>query len=31
MYPRITEVATVFAEYQAKTTRSIPLFELTKA
>ena len=31
MYPRITEVAPVFAEYQAKTARSIPLFELTKA
>jgi deazaflavin-dependent oxidoreductase (nitroreductase family) len=27
-YPRITEVAPVFAEYQAKTTRAIPLFEL---
>jgi deazaflavin-dependent oxidoreductase (nitroreductase family) len=30
-YPRIVEVAPVFAEYQANTTRAIPLFELTKA
>lgn len=30
-YPRIVEVAPVFAEYQASTTRAIPLFELTKA
>jgi deazaflavin-dependent oxidoreductase (nitroreductase family) len=30
-YPKIVEVAPVFAEYQAKTTRSIPLFELTRA
>jgi deazaflavin-dependent oxidoreductase (nitroreductase family) len=30
-YPKIVEVAPVFAEYQAKTTRAIPLFELTKA
>ena len=29
-YPRIVEVAPVFAEYQANTTRAIPLFELTK-
>jgi deazaflavin-dependent oxidoreductase (nitroreductase family) len=29
-YPRITEVAPVFAEYQANTTRSIPLFELIR-
>ena len=29
-YPKLTEVAPVFAEYQAKTTRSIPLFELTR-
>jgi deazaflavin-dependent oxidoreductase (nitroreductase family) len=29
-YPRITEVAPVFAEYQANTTRAIPLFELTR-
>lgn len=30
-YPKIVEVAPVFAEYQAKTTRAIPLFELTQA
>jgi deazaflavin-dependent oxidoreductase (nitroreductase family) len=30
-YPKITEVAPVFAEYQANTTRSIPLFELIRA
>jgi deazaflavin-dependent oxidoreductase (nitroreductase family) len=30
-YPRIVDVAPVFAEYQANTTRAIPLFELTKA
>ncbi|MGV9798681.1 nitroreductase family deazaflavin-dependent oxidoreductase [Mycobacterium sp. NPDC003449] len=30
-YPRVTELAPVFAEYQAKTTRSIPLFELVRA
>ncbi|MGH7290631.1 MAG: nitroreductase family deazaflavin-dependent oxidoreductase [Myxococcota bacterium] len=30
-YPKITEVAPVFAEYQANTTRAIPLFELTRA
>lgn len=30
-YPKIAEVAPVFAEYQANTTRSIPLFELTRA
>ena len=30
-YPRIVELAPVFAEYQAKTTRTIPLFELTRA
>jgi deazaflavin-dependent oxidoreductase (nitroreductase family) len=29
-YPRITEIAPVFAEYQANTTRAIPLFELTR-
>ncbi len=29
MYPEIVERAPVFAEYQAKTTRVIPLFELT--
>ncbi|AQA05732.1 deazaflavin-dependent nitroreductase [Mycobacterium sp. MS1601] len=31
MYPKIVELAPVFAEYQAKTSRSIPLFELTRA
>ena len=30
-YPKITEVAPVFAEYQANTTRSIPLFELIRS
>jgi deazaflavin-dependent oxidoreductase (nitroreductase family) len=30
-YPKITEAAPVFAEYQANTTRAIPLFELTRA
>ena len=30
-YPKITAVAPVFAEYQANTTRAIPLFELTRA
>ncbi|MGB2918804.1 MAG: nitroreductase family deazaflavin-dependent oxidoreductase [Mycobacterium sp.] len=29
-YPKITEQAPVFAEYQAKTARAIPLFELTR-
>ncbi|CAA0096772.1 F420H(2)-dependent quinone reductase [Mycolicibacterium vanbaalenii] len=29
-YPKITELAPVFAEYQAKTGRPIPLFELTR-
>jgi deazaflavin-dependent oxidoreductase (nitroreductase family) len=29
-YPRITEIAPVFAEYQANTTRRIPLFELIR-
>lgn len=29
-YPRITELAPVFADYQANTTRQIPLFELTR-
>jgi deazaflavin-dependent oxidoreductase (nitroreductase family) len=29
-YPRVTEVAPVFADYQAKTTRAIPLFELVR-
>ncbi|MET0702327.1 MAG: nitroreductase family deazaflavin-dependent oxidoreductase [Mycobacterium sp.] len=31
LYPKITEIAPVFADYQAKTTRAIPLFELTRA
>jgi deazaflavin-dependent oxidoreductase (nitroreductase family) len=30
-YPKVTEVAPVFADYQANTTRAIPLFELTRA
>ncbi len=30
-YPKVTEIAPVFAGYQANTTRSIPLFELTRA
>lgn len=30
-YPRIVELAPVFADYQANTSRTIPLFELTKA
>lgn len=30
-YPKLIELAPAFAEYQAKTTRSIPLFELTRA
>ena len=30
-YPKIVERAPVFAEYQAKTTRAIPLFELVRA
>jgi deazaflavin-dependent oxidoreductase (nitroreductase family) len=30
-YPKVTEAAPVFAEYQANTTRAIPLFELTRA
>lgn len=29
-YPKVIEVAPVFADYQAKTTRSIPLFELMR-
>lgn len=29
-YPKITAVAPVFAEYQANTTRSMPLFELVR-
>jgi deazaflavin-dependent oxidoreductase (nitroreductase family) len=30
-YPKLVELAPAFAEYQAKTTRTIPLFELTRA
>ncbi|MDZ4235224.1 MAG: nitroreductase family deazaflavin-dependent oxidoreductase [Dietzia sp.] len=30
-YPKITAVAPVFADYQAKTSRAIPLFQLTRA
>lgn len=30
-YPKIIEKAPVFAEYQAKTSRAIPLFELVRA
>lgn len=30
-YPRIVELAPVFAEYQSKTTRAIPLFELVRS
>jgi deazaflavin-dependent oxidoreductase (nitroreductase family) len=30
-YPKLTELAPVFAEYQANTSRAIPLFELTRA
>ncbi|MGB3351565.1 MAG: nitroreductase family deazaflavin-dependent oxidoreductase [Mycobacterium sp.] len=30
-YPKLIEVAPVFADYQAKTDRAIPLFELTRA
>jgi deazaflavin-dependent oxidoreductase (nitroreductase family) len=30
-YPKVVEVAPVFADYQANTTRAIPLFELTRA
>lgn len=30
-YPKIVELAPVFAEYQAKTSRAIPLFELQRA
>lgn len=29
-YPKVVEVAPVFAEYQAKTDRAIPLFELSR-
>jgi deazaflavin-dependent oxidoreductase (nitroreductase family) len=30
-YPKVTEIAPVFADYQANTTRAIPLFELIRA
>ena len=30
-YPKVTEIAPVFAEYQANTSRAIPLFELIRA
>ena len=30
-YPKVAEMAPAFAEYQEKTTRVIPLFELTRA
>lgn len=30
-YPKVTDVAPTFADYQANTTRTIPLFELTRA
>ena len=30
-YPKVAEMAPAFAEYQAKTARVIPLFELTRA
>lgn len=30
-YPKLIELAPVFADYQAKTVRAIPLFELTRA
>lgn len=29
-YPRVVELAPVFAEYQAETNRAIPLFELVR-
>lgn len=31
LYPKVVELAPVFAEYQAKTSRVIPIFELVKA
>lgn len=31
LYPRVVEKAPQFGEYQAKTARVIPLFELTRA
>jgi deazaflavin-dependent oxidoreductase (nitroreductase family) len=30
LYPRVVEIASQFGEYQAKTSRVIPLFELTR-
>ncbi|WP_319454018.1 MULTISPECIES: nitroreductase family deazaflavin-dependent oxidoreductase [unclassified Mycobacterium] len=30
MFSKVTEIAPVFAEYQSKTTRTIPLFELVR-
>jgi deazaflavin-dependent oxidoreductase (nitroreductase family) len=31
LYPKVVEAAPAFAEYQSKTSRVIPLFELSKA
>ncbi|KKW66238.1 nitroreductase/quinone reductase family protein [Mycolicibacterium elephantis] len=31
LYPKVADIAPVFAEYQAKTSRVIPLFELQRA
>lgn len=31
MYPKLVEMAPAFGDYQAKTTRVIPLFEVTRA
>jgi deazaflavin-dependent oxidoreductase (nitroreductase family) len=31
MYPKVVELAPVFADYQANTSRAIPLFELARA
>lgn len=31
VYPKVVEIAPGFADYQAKTTRSIPLFELNRS
>jgi deazaflavin-dependent oxidoreductase (nitroreductase family) len=30
VYPKLVEIAPTFGEYQAKTTRTIPLFEVTR-
>jgi hypothetical protein len=30
MWPKVVEYSSVFAGYQANTTRTIPLFELTR-